>query len=417
MTDLDNDAPRPDASTKMWRDPILWFVLALVFVYSGVYNCLPVTFPIFKRVFGTSLEQMGQSQSIFFLSGVLFSPMGGWFIGLIGLDRALRTVLLAVAVALCLIGGASGFALTLLGAFCFGLAMTALNVIYSSVISGHFDQKRQSVFFLAGLADGGGSIVGTAALGSWFAYAERSGGNWRAGYYAAAGIVVGQALWAWRLRTEANVGNDAGSEHPAFSAAKEVLRSPDLYAAGILAFFHGLAQGGMISFVGQLYQKKFAIDAALAAYLISLNSGGQFGGRFALSWITAHWRIHELLVLGTCATLAAFSFVATILAPKYSWGLAAFAIAGIFVSGNGPSLSSYVGLRFPSRLPTAYALYGGFSAIGAAAGPYLIGAVGSQFGLEASIWFGPVASVVLALVSLWWFLRERSYPVAGIVQE
>ena len=45
----------------VWRNQIFWFVMVLVFVYAGVYNCLPVTFPIFKRVFGTSLEQMGRS--------------------------------------------------------------------------------------------------------------------------------------------------------------------------------------------------------------------------------------------------------------------------------------------------------------------------------------------------------------------
>jgi fucose permease len=101
------------------------------------------------------------------------------------------------------------------------------------------------------------------------------------------------------------------------SAMKEVLRRPDLYAAGILAFFHGLAQGAMVSFVGQLYQKRFAIDAAIATYFISLNSGRQFGGRFVLSWITSRWRIHELVVLSACATLAASAFVATILSPGY----------------------------------------------------------------------------------------------------
>jgi hypothetical protein len=65
-------------------------------------------------------------------------------------------------------------------------------------------------------------------------------------------------------------------------------------------------------------------------------------------------------------------------------------------------------MRFPSQLTMAYALYGGFSAIGAAVGPYLIGAVGNLFGLETSIWFGPVASLSLALVALLWFLRERA---------
>lgn len=401
--------PRPGASST-WRDPIFWFVMALVFVYSGVYNCLPVSFPIFKRVFGSSLEQMGRSQSVFFISGVVFSFCGGWIIGRMGLKRSLIAALLAMAATLSIIGGATRFSAVLAGAFFFGFAMTALSVIYSSVISGHFGQKRQSVFFLAGLADGGGAVTGSAALGSWFAYAEGGGGSWRAGYYAAAGIVVAQAFWAWGLRPgdTSDGGPDSKATAPALSAMREVLRNPDLYAAGILAFFHGLAQGGMISFIGQLYQRRFAIDAAIAAYLISLNSGGQFGGRFVLSWLTARWRVHELVVLSACSTLAALSFIATILSPGYLFGLAMFAMAGVFVSGNGPSLNSYVGMRFPSQLTMAYALFGGFSAIGAAVGPYLIGAVGNLFGLETSIWFGPVASLSLAVIALLWLLRERA---------
>jgi hypothetical protein len=46
-----------------------------------------------------------------------------------------------------------------------------------------------------------------------------------------------------------------------------------------------------------------------------------------------------------------------------------FMLAGIFVSGNGPSLNSNVGMRFQSQMTIAYALYGGFSGIGAAVGP------------------------------------------------
>jgi fucose permease len=395
---------------SIWRDPIFWFVMVLVVIYSGVYNCLPVTFPVFKRAFGTSLEQMGRTQSLFFISGILFSFCGGWIIGRMGLKRSLMTALLGIAAALSIIGGARGFPAVLLGAFCFGLAMTALSVIYSCIISGHFGQKRQSVFFLTGLADGSGAVAGTAALGAWFAHAESAGGNWRAAYYAAAAIVAAQALWAWGLRSNGALPErpDSTPSASGLSAMKQVLRNPDLYAAGILAFFHGLAQGGMISFVGQLYQKRFAIDAAMAAYFISVNSGGQFGGRFVLSWITARSRIHELVVLVACAFLAALAFVATILSPGYLSGLVIFMLAGVFVSGNGPSLNSYVGMRFPSQLMMAYALFGGFNGIGAAVGPYLIGAVGNSFGLETSIWFGPVASLSLALFALLWFLRERS---------
>lgn len=400
---------------SVWHDPVLWFVLALVFVYAGVYNCLPISFPVFKQVFAANLEQMGRSQFLFFISGIVFSLIGGWIIGRTGLRRALAGALLAVAAALSIIGGAIGFPMVLLGAFGFGLAMAALAVVYSSVISAHFGDKRQSVFFLAGLADGSGAVVGAAALGGWFGYAERSGGSWRIGYYFAAAIVAALILWAWRLRSESvsRQGPDPTTSVPALSAMKAVLGNPAIYTAGLLGLFHGLSQGGMISFVGQLYQARFEIDAAEAAYFISLNSGGQFGGRFILSWITARWRIHELVVLTACAGGAALAFAATIISPNYLWGVAMFTLAGTCVSGNGPSLSSYVGMRFPSHLATAYALFGGFNAVGAAVGPYLIGVIGNRYGVEVSIWLGPLFSLSLSILAISWFVHERSRTTPG----
>ena len=77
-------------------------------------------------------------------------------IGRMGLIHGLIAALLAISASLTLIGGAPEFSPVLLVAFCFGLAMTALSVIYSSLISRHFGQKRQSVL-LAGLADGSGA--------------------------------------------------------------------------------------------------------------------------------------------------------------------------------------------------------------------------------------------------------------------
>ena len=43
--------------------------------------------------------------------------------------------------------------MVLVGAVWFGLAMSALNVVFRSIISAPFGEKRQSVVFLAGLAD------------------------------------------------------------------------------------------------------------------------------------------------------------------------------------------------------------------------------------------------------------------------
>jgi hypothetical protein len=49
----------------------------------------------------------------------------------------------------------------------------------------------------------------------------------------------------------------------------------------------------------------------------------------------------------------------------------------------------------------------GISYIGGAGGPYLVGYLGSLYGLEKSMWIDPLFSISLAMVALLWFLREK----------
>ena len=89
-------------------------------------------------------------------------------------------------------------------------------------------------------------------------------------------------------------------------------------------------------------------------------------------------------------------------------------LAGVFVSGNGPSINSYLGMRFKDQAKTAFSLMSGISYIGGAVGPYLVGYLGSLYGLEESMWIDPLFSVSLAVVALLWLLREkRRIPVAN----
>jgi cyanate permease len=85
-----------------------------------------------------------------------------------------------------------------------------------------------------------------------------------------------------------------------------------------------------------------------------------------------------------------------------------FALAGALVSGNGPSISSYTGLRFAGQSATAFALMNGIGSIGAAVGPYLIGLIGEKFGLLKAIWLMPVFALTLAVFALGWYVKDRA---------
>src|SRR5437016_8582670 len=85
---------------------IVWFLLSVGFVVGSVYNFIPVSFPAFRSQFGASQEQMGRTQLLFFGSGLMASIFGGWFIGRLGLRRAVMAVLLFLGAGLMLIGSA-----------------------------------------------------------------------------------------------------------------------------------------------------------------------------------------------------------------------------------------------------------------------------------------------------------------------
>ena len=393
----------------MWRDPLLWFCLAVGLGYGGVRNFLPATFPIFQRELHASLGQMGQTQFYFYLSSLAFGFLGGPILVILGLKRAAVTALTLAAISLLLVGGARSFNLVIFTAPLFGLTICALVVIVSSAISGHFHARRQSVFLLTGLSDASGSMLGPAMLGWWLVHSQHWNLTWRSGYFIAAGLIGFLAACAIMLPKHSLQGDKPATavRWTGIHNMRDVLRKPAFYTAVVLAFFHGLAQSGMISFIGQLYVHRLHIDAAHAAYMLSAESVGVLGGRALFSWIVSVWKIPELMVVAICAGIETMSFLATILAPNYVSGFVLFVTAGFFISAVGPSLNSYLGGRLADRVATAFALFAGLSNVGAAIGPYVIGIVGTNFGLERGILFAPFCSGLLSTLGLIRYLLER----------
>lgn len=106
------------------------------------------------------------------------------------------------------------------------------------------------------------------------------------------------------------------------------------------------------------------------------------------------------------------AFAGTIAAHDYAAGLALFAIAGFFISGDAPSINSYGGMRFAGQSATAFSLMNGIGNIGGGAGPYLTGAIGNRFGLTTGIWLMPLFSVALAVLGLVWYFQQSAHTVA-----
>ena len=229
-------------------------------------------------------------------------------------------------------------------------------VVVGATISGHFHARRQSVFLLTGLSDASGSMLGPAVLGLWIVHAERWHLTWRSGYFAGATVLGILVIWALFVPSE-SMGDFRSEEKVRgknIAQTKEVLRDSAFHTAVLLCFCHGLAQAGMVAFVGQLYIRRLHVDPAHAAYLLSAEGAGIVSGRLIFGWITARWKIPELKVIAMCAAAETAAFTATILAPNYLTGITMFVLGGVFISAVGPSLNSYLGCRLPDRLGTAF---------------------------------------------------------------
>lgn len=400
---------------RIWKDPIFWFAVALGLADGGVRNFIPATFPIFSREMGASLEQMGSTQFLFYLSSLIFAAVGGPLLGLAGLKRSAMAALTIAGVSLFLVGLAHSFSIVLVGAALLGLAITALVVIISSMVSGHFYARRQSVFLLTGLSDASGSMLGPAMLGWWIVHAEHWQLTWRSGYFMGAAVMGSLILWAFFVRSESMQGDHPASNVRPTSLANtwHVLRDSAFYTAVVLCFCHGLAQAGMTSFVGQLYVRKLHIDAARAAYLLSFEAIGILSGRLIFGAILSRWGIPELGLIALCAAAETAAFVATIFSSSYLAGAAMFLVGGFFMSAIGPSLNSYVGGRLAHRVATAFALFAGLGNIGAALGPYFIGVLGTDFGINRGILFAPLFGALLSAIALFRYVRERGLPAAA----
>jgi MFS family permease len=399
----------PVASEPIWKDPLFWFVMAAGLGYGGVRNFLPTTFPILRHELGATLEQLGKTEFLFYLSSVLIGVLGGPVLALLGLKRTAMAALGLAGVSLLLIGLAKKVDVILLCAAMLGLAIVSMIVVISSMISAHFHARRQSVFLLTGLADASGTTLGPAVLGLWIGHAARWHLTWRSGYFVAAAALGMLVVWVFFVPSE-SIG-DGQPERTArgknIAHTKEVLRDSAFRTAVLLCFCHGLAQAGMVAFVGQLYIRKVHVDLPHAAYLLSAEGVGIVGGRLIFGWVTSRWMIPELKVIAMCAAAETVAFTATILSPNYIIGIAMFLLGGVFISAVGPSLSSYLGRQLPDRLGTAFSLFAGLGNIGAALGPYIIGVLGTDFGIERGILFAPLFSALLSATGFFRYLREK----------
>ena len=397
------------------RLPVIGVSMSLAYLTGATINWLPVTFNIFETEFAAGLEAQGRTGGLFFVGGIFISALGGWLTNSLGIRRATAATLLVLGVGMAVIGLAPLFWVLLIGCFFFGMGGTWMTVVYSTLISGHFDERRQALYLWANAALSLGSFITLPLLGLWFEHEDYTGG-WRTAYTGLGSvfIVVSFLLLISLPAALQRTGPKEESKEDGYSAVS-LLRRRAFLLISFCFVLYTMAQLGISFWVGQLYRHRLGIDDTEAGLLLGVNSIGYLAGLVSLSFVSMRRKLNNRILLGSCAGAATLVLVTLILNRSYPAALALMILEGAAIAGSGPAIFAFVSSRFARAGATAFALLVGFSQVGAAAGPYLVGFLGEWLGsLETAIWVIPVLSCGLAVLSFTWELLEgRAETISG----
>ena len=386
---------------------VLVFIIFIAFLDGATINWIPITYQIFADEFGVGLEAQGRSWGLFFLGGIAIAAAGGWLTKCLGLKGALAAALLIFGVGLCIIGLASLFWIVLLGCLFFGIGNSWITILYNTTISAFFPEIRQRLYTWANVSLSVGAFSVLPLLGTWFGHPEYTGG-WRTAYDGLGLALVGFAAFLFLIRKNFESPSEQESPTHGLQSAIGLILRGQFFLIGICFLLYAMAQFGISSWVAQLYRERLSIDDGRAGLLLGVNSIGYLLGLLILGWYTRRRHFNERILLGLCTGTATIVLISLIVNHNYYIALALMIAEGAVVSGSGPALYSFVGGSFPEEGATAFAFLMGFSRVGSACGPYIVGLLGEQLNsLETAMWVIPVFSGSVAVMSLSWEFLER----------
>ena len=377
------------------------------------YNWLPVLFNVFEREFGANLEQQGRTLQYLFGSGLLIVVLGGWLTQRLGLKGASFCAISVCAAGLLLIGLSDSFSLLLAGCSIYGFGTTWMYLIYGVFVSRSFPGQHQKAFLINNMVLAAMGGTGPLLLGFWLSRSL----PWRHMFLfaGALNLLFGMFILFFREYQETVAGKAVGDRPEKQKSPKmSVLFRGNMWLIGVAYVLHGIAELGIVSWVGKLYYQRLGIAEEQMALFISVNVISFGLGRFLLTFIAGRFR--DLTLLGLCAAGGTLFFVLIFLTSNYTVGLILIAASGICMSGNAPAMNSYLAHHFTDQLEFSFAVYQGFGALGSAIAPPLIGFVGDRTGLETAVWLIPLSSGILAVLAFCWTWFQARKQGAGVTE-
>lgn len=378
-----------------WRSPELFVLIALSSVPYIAYNWLPVLFNRFEREFDLTLAEQGSTQQLLFTAGLCIALTGGFLTRWLGMRCAPAVAVAIAATALLVCGTSRSFTALQIGCFVYGFGIAWISAIIGVLVSSVFAASRQRMFLLSGMVISVTGGAGPPALAASVA----GGYGWRIPFIAlacvAAALAVGLILCSHHLPSpatpQAGIGSPAG-RHP--------VRALSFWAIAACYVLHGIGEIGAISWVPKLMHSRSGIDESRMAMLVSAHVLAFALGRLLLTAIAG--KFPDRILLAICATGGAVFLSLAVVAQAYAVALIGMGVSGLFMAGNAPAMSAFLGSRFQARLADAYAVYQGLGAVATGLAVWLIGYAGDHLGLNSAVLIIPCAPAVLAGLAVTW---------------
>jgi len=153
----------------------------------------------------------------------------------------------------------------------------------------------------------------------------------------------------------------------------EVSRRPMFLSLLIIGLLHTSADNATFLWLIMMVKQRFgaspaALGVLAAAYALAYTCGRLVRG-------TVRWPVAPLPTIAGGSVVGATILIATVRAPTLAATIALYAVAGLFLSLNYPSILGYAGERFPDRAGTVLGAISSVSAPGTAVASVVVGLV------------------------------------------
>jgi CP family cyanate transporter-like MFS transporter len=403
-------SPRPTANRR-----ILIFIYSLALLQGLTIMLMP---PLFRRVgaaFGVGMARQGQLQSAFYFGALIVGLGGGILFDRLGAKRAAVGAILLIGIGACVMGTAPSHPVVIAGCVLFGMGNGWLSVVFAAPVALRFNERRQKIFTWAMLFLAVGGMIGPYLL----SFVLERAPSWRSVLLGLGGLLLAGGVLFAAVRTPVLDTIRRSSERREGSYFA-VLRRGRLGRSPQLFLLHGVSGGILVAWVGRLYPDRLSISDERAALLLSVNAAGFFIGRLILGiWLAG--KLPDRVLLGICAGGGAIAYVLVVVGYSYTLALVVMCGFGMLMSGDAPSIHSFVARQFASSAALAFAAVQTMGALGSSAGPWFTGWLGETYGLHRAIWFGPLFLSSLCVMSFGWELvdrlREGRAPAATAIAE